>query len=410
MTHLRSRLACTAGILLGLSVSAASAQGAAPFTLADALAAARESVPETAAAAARVDAARDALTHAGRLQNPVAELRFENWASAAPGGLPWDVFATLTQTVEFGGKRQARRGLVEGVLETAVAARGAVEHAVTLDVSRLYLETLRARDRERLLGTRAAELAELVRVLASRVAAGTTAESDLLKMRTEEARAGSDLLRARVAAARAGALLAARVGRDTPADALVLPAVPPPADTDAAAAIARRPDVVVAGNVVESARRTLRLEQSRSSPDVGVNAGLKRTSGFNTGVVAFTVNVPFFDRNRAARAIALGQVLASERDRDAVARRARGEIDATRLAATQLASEARRATDTLLEPARGALSAARAAFDTGAYDILRLLDAERVYTDAALVALDLEIDAVSSAIEARLAAGEAPLP
>jgi hypothetical protein len=33
-----------------------------------------------------------------------------------------------------------------------------------------------------------------------------------------------------------------------------------------------------------------------------------------------------------------------------------------------------------------------------------------VFTDAALVAIDLETDAVVAAIEARLAAGEDPLP
>ncbi len=40
----------------------------------------------------------------------------------------------------------------------------------------------------------------------------------------------------------------------------------------------------------------------------------------------------------------------------------------------------------------------------------RLVDAERLYVDAATAALDLEIDAVAAAIEARLAAGEDPLP
>jgi outer membrane protein TolC len=108
--------------------------------------------------------------------------------------------------------------------------------------------------------------------------------------------------------------------------------------------------------------------------------------------------------------VAQGQVLAAERDRDALARRALGEMGATRAAARDLAEEVGRAAAMLVEPARGALAAARAAFDTGAFDIMRLLDAERVYTDAALVALDLEIDAVLSAIEARVAAGEDPLP
>ena len=57
-----------------------------------------------------------------------------------------------------------------------------------------------------------------------------------------------------------------------------------------------------------------------------------------------------------------------------------------------------------------ARDAARAAFAAGAIDVLRLLDAERVHTEAAAVSLDIAIDAVAAAIDARLAAGEEPLP
>lgn len=381
------------------------------FTLADALARARDTSPEGAAADARVDATRRAVDQSGRRLNPLAELRFENWASRAPAhALPLDIFATLTQTFELGGKRAARRGIAEAGAGTAMAARSVVQFGLALDVSRTYLEAVRGRERQRLLTTRAAELAELVRVTASRAAAGAIAESDVLKMRTEQARGVADLVRARLAAARALNVLTARLAVDATLDALVLPAVAPPPARDDGAAVARRADIAAASQVVESARRMLRLEESRAMPDVGVNAGLKRTSGFNTGVVAITFNVPFFDTNRAARVVAQGQVLAAERDRDALARRALGEMGATRAAARDLAEEVGRAAAMLVEPARGALAAARAAFDTGAFDIMRLLDAERVYTDAALVALDLEIDAVLSAIEARVAAGEDPLP
>jgi len=400
-------------VLVGVAATAspvAAQQPITAFTLGEALARARETAPEGAAARARVDATRTAVTFAGRRPNPLAELRFENWASGAPNGLPWDVFATLTHTVELGGKREARRGLAEAGADNARAAMGVVQHNLALDVSRIYMDALRARERQRLLATRAAELAELVRVIASRVAVGSAPESDLLKMRTEEARAAADVVRARLAASRAMSLLSARLAVDAPLDSLVQPVVPPSAAPDDRAAAARRPEVVAAGQLVESARRLLRLEDSRSMPDVGVNGGLKRTSGFNTGVVAFTFNVPVFEKNRAARIVAQGQILAAEREREAAERRALGEIAATRVAARQLAEEANRVASTLLEPARGALSAARSAFETGAFDILRVLDAERVYNDAALVALDLELDAVVSAIEARLAAGEEPLP
>jgi outer membrane protein TolC len=120
--------------------------------------------------------------------------------------------------------------------------------------------------------------------------------------------------------------------------------------------------------------------------------------------------LPIFDRNRVARAVARGEAQAATLDLAAVTRRARGELQATRVAAERLRAAAQETRARLLEPARGARDAARAAFQSGALDVMRLVDAERVYTEAALVAIDLDVDAVATAIEARLAAGEDPLP
>jgi outer membrane protein TolC len=90
--------------------------------------------------------------------------------------------------------------------------------------------------------------------------------------------------------------------------------------------------------------------------------------------------------------------------------RVRGLIAATRPVAVALASRAAEAPTTLVAPALAARNAARAAFAAGALDVLRLVDAERVYVDAALAAIDLASDAVAAAIETRQVAGEEPLP
>ena len=253
-------------------------------------------------------------------------------------------------------------------------------------------------------------MAEMVRVLGRRVEVGTTAESDLLKLRTEEARLGTDLLRTEVAAQRALVEITARLNVEASLDALVAPALPALPVADDAAALERRPDVTAAQRAVASAQQALRLEDARGTPDPALNAGFKRTVGYNTGVFTVTMPIPLWDRNRVARILAQGQVTAAELERSAVERRARGEMAATRMAAGRLSERARDVRARLVDPARGARDAARAAFASGALDILRLVDAERVFTDATLVAIDIEIDAIAAAIEARLAAGEDPLP
>jgi nucleoside-diphosphate-sugar epimerase len=56
------------------------------------------------------------------------------------------------------------------------------------------------------------------------------------------------------------------------------------------------------------------------------------------------------------------------------------------------------------------IDAARAAFQEGAVDVLKVIDAERVYGEVRRVALDLQLEAIESAIETRIALGEEPLP
>lgn len=399
-------LALRAAVLLCLLAASASAQ---PLTLAEALAAARGHAPELAAAAARADAARLAGERAGRFLNPFAEVRSENWPTNAPGGLPLDVFLTLTQPFELGGKRDARRAAAAAAAATASAHQALAWRAVASAVSADYLAALRAREQARALAAHVVGLAEAVRVVGRRVAVGTAPESELLKLRTEEARAEVDRTRAELAAARSVATLAARLGRDVSIDQLQ-PLPPPPVPADSAAITPAHPELVLGASAIAAAGAAFDLEHARRLPDLGLTAGYKRTAGFNTGVAAITLPVPLFDRNGVARALAAGQQRAATLDRDATERRLRGLLAATRPIAAALASRAATARTSLIEPARGARDAAAAAFAAGVLDVLRLVDAERVFIDASLAAIDLEIDAVAAAIEARLAAGEDPLP
>jgi cobalt-zinc-cadmium efflux system outer membrane protein len=400
--------------LLGLALlcaalgAPAAAQTGGPLTLADALARARAEAPALAAVRARIDGARDARLRAGRLVNPSMEVRSENWASGAPGGLPLDVFATVTQTVELGGKRGARRAAADAAVTSAAAAEAMTWREIARAVTTDYLAALRFRDESRALAAHAGSLAEASRVMDRRVAVGAAPEAELLKLRTEEARAVVARTRAELAAARALATLGAALGLDVQPDHLQRPAVPPPSAD--AAVPPSHPELMAANGAIGAARAAVALERARGVPDVAVNAGVKRTSGYNTGVAAVTVPIPLFDRNGVARALAEGQLQAAERERDAAERRLRGVLSSARAAAATLSTHAADSQARLVTPARGARDAARAAFAAGALDVLRLVDAERVFIDATLVTLELEFDAVAAAIDARLAAGEEPLP
>ncbi len=408
------RLALSAFLVMWISAGTAWAQ--APLTLQVAIERARALSPARTAALARVEAADQAGRAAGRWPNPLAEFRAENFWSGAPGGLPLDTFATLTQAIEFGGERGARKGAAAAALEGARAGQAATAADADLRVVRRFLDAVRAREIDRALTTQLASLDELVRVEGRRVAEGLAPESDLHKLEAERARVELDRVRAQLSAARSFHELLALVGPEPAVTIDALQAPPPPAlptaldEAAITAALDRRPDVAAARAQVTAAREALRFEEARTVPDLAVTGGWKRTGRFDTGVLGVAIPVPLFDRNQVATALAKGQLRAAELELSQVVMMGAADIRATREAARALAGQADRVRTRLMDPATAVRASTRAAFESGAADMLRVVDAERVYTDAQIVFHTLASEAVVAAVEARIAVGEDPLP
>jgi hypothetical protein len=79
-------------------------------------------------------------------------------------------------------------------------------------------------------------------------------------------------------------------------------------------------------------------------------------------------------------------------------------------AADELAERAQTIETDLLRPAEVVRNATRSSFREGATNILQLVDAERVYTEAQRSAVTVVVDAYAAALAARLACMEEPLP
>jgi cobalt-zinc-cadmium efflux system outer membrane protein len=245
-----------------------------------------------------------------------------------------------------------------------------------------------------------------------RVEEGYAAEADLRKLEAEVARVDVQLVRAWLELGRACAILAARLG--LPADVepaqLVEPPLPAPVAGDfaalARAAADLRPEVVAARRRHERALAALDLERRRAVPDPVVSGGYKRTSDVNTGVAAVALPIPLFSRNADAVARAVGEERAAALEADAAGRIARAEIDVELRTAAALAERALQTEGELLAPVGIARQAARAGFREGGGDVLRLVDAERVYIDAHRDGLDLKLEAVLASLRARLAIGQ----
>ena len=412
---MRSTVLLAAWLLIAAPAVAQEAAAPEPITLAEVLAAGRAQSPQIAAARSREQAAMAAAGVAGRWTNPALEFRSENWGAPSPG-LRHDSFVTVTQRLELGGKRGARRGAAQAGAQAARADALSTMRAIEGELAGRFLDAVRLRDRAGILSEQRDALDELVRVLERRVAEGFAPDADRARLAAERAAVVMTLTRAEAAAGRAFLDLQALAAlpESATAKALVRPGpVPLPAGDAkalAAAAAATRPDVRSAAARVEKAERALGLQNSLRIPDLILNTGVKRTLDTNTGVLAVGVGLPFFDRNQVAVPLARGEVRAAELERDFVTRRAEADAAAALRTARRLAEAASGADAQLVDPATIARTAMRSAFDLDAADPLRVVDAERAFADARLLANDIRIEAVAAAVAARLALGEAPLP
>jgi cobalt-zinc-cadmium efflux system outer membrane protein len=386
------------------------------LSLAQAVDQARRESPLRASAASRAAGAERAGQFAGRPFNPTIDLRVENLGPRDLLAPPRDAFAVVSQAFELGGKRAARRDLAASDTDLAALAYKGVDRQLVLTTARAYMRALGAREAVQTLGEHRDGLTTLVTTMRRRVEEGFGPEADLLRFEAEAARLQTDLARTRVELIRALAELTMTIGSPVP----ILPAqlsapaplVPPAQLSDAglAAAVAARPDVRFARAQADKARRAATLEQLRRVPDPVVSAGYKRTQGRNTAVAGVSIPIPFFERNGQARASAEAEARASAIEERAVRERAVMEARAAVEAAELLAERAAAVERELLAPAEGVRNAARATFREGATDVLKLVDAERVYADLRREALALQMDASIAALDAYFALGQEDIP
>ncbi len=389
-----------------------------PLTLAEAMARARTSAPDLGRAVALADGAEAAAQQAGRLRNPQFNLQVENLGPnhSVSSGVPRDIFALATQPFEAPGVRASRRLVADGDRTTAALDVARLQRQAALDAMRAYLNALRSRDGVDALLAARAGFDTLIQTITARVTEGVAAEADRLRFLAEAARLDGEIARGRLELARHLAHLAIVLGLPTAPHPtqLVAPGAPdvsmlPRAET-LPSAIDTLPDVRLAVARRQRMEQAGSLERLKQRPEAAVTAGYKRTTGFHSAVAGVTVSVPLFDRNAEALARATGDTVAAERDLASTRLRSLAEARALLDGAGALVAHSARMTRELLIPAEGVRNAARALFREGSTDVLKLVDAERIYTDVQRDALAMRIDALMATIEARFAAGQETLP
>lgn len=340
--------------------------------------------PGLAGAEARIAAAEASIRQAGVKPNPSLGLELENFAGTGAYSMLDRTEATLSwqQTIERGGKREARVGVARATAEVARRRREVRRLDLLRDVQVAYAEALAAEAEAlmadaRHVAARSAltDVERRVRAARDPLFAGSRAEATAAQAEIERDQA-------RAAARNARETLARFWGGSADFSLNLESFFQVTAPTAAGQAAAADFALLEAERDVAAA--SVRVEQSRAVTDPTVRAGVRYLGDGDdvAFVVGGTLPLRLNDRNQGGVERALAERTAAEAD-IAAARTVR-EREIARLVARMAASatESERLRAEVIPSAIRAVEQVREGFNRGGFQYISVAEAERALADA----------------------------
>ena len=375
------------GVALATSVLAASGAGAQPtapsLSLSEALSRAATSDPSRSAREARILAGQAGVRQADVRPNPSLGVDLENFAGTGAVSLLDRTEATVSyqQTLERGGKRQARTSLARSHLEVT-RWHGLVRALDTLrDVQVAYAEALGAEAdlviaEARLVAVQSAQRDVERRVKSARdpLFAGSRAEAVTAQaeISRDAARAAAEAARARLAAYWAG-------GASYSLDVQIFFEVKPStviSETDVA-------DLQLLAAERDAAVAAIRVEQAKAVTDPTVRAGVRYLGqGDNIAlVVGGTLPLRRYDTNQAGIERAQAERTAAEVEIETARLSLARETAHLSRRITAAAGESERIRAEVVPAAIRAVEQVRAGFNRGGFQYIDIAEAENALFD-----------------------------
>ncbi|WP_043003976.1 TolC family protein [Comamonas testosteroni] len=385
------------------------AAAAAPISLQAALALAMERNPGLRAAAQALAASEGALIQSRARPNPeLAYSQEDTRRETRSMTLQWN------QSIEIGGKREARMKAAEHGRELARAELEAAQAGLRADVRTAFANVLAGQQRVQ-LHQKTLEIASSARdAAAKRVQAGKVAPLEETKARVAESSAELALAQARSGLRVARQQLAALWGAQPAAfgsavgELAQLPVLP-----DEGLMLQRlehSPQMLRAQQAVFQARSVAELERAKRLPDPSVSLGMKRAQevGRNQLVVGISVPLPILDSNRGNQLQALrladkaeDELLATRQQMHALLQQQREQLQTSRAQAEQLAQQ-------VLPAAESAYEVAAKGFALGKFSYLEVLDAQRTLAEARSLYLEQLVATHQAAADITRQLGDVP--
>jgi outer membrane protein, heavy metal efflux system len=315
----------------------------------------------------------------------------------------YDTVAAVSQLIEIGGKRTARRDSARAGEAAARERFSDARRLLELGVTRAYVDALQTDESARILANSAAALFQEASLARLRVRAGDISTNDgtqieiaAERLQLDAARAASDSTNARIR-------LATLLGEKTPVASLAFAdsleslgrSVAPSPGLDAAA-VAARPDVRAAEAGVRQAEAGIRLEKAQRVPDptVAVLYDHEPPDQPNTVGLGVSFPLPLWNRNRGS--IEAAKVLKTQAETEASRARASAAAEAAIARRDFEAASVRRGTyrDTILPKSSAVRETVTFAYRNGGASLLDLLSAQRGDNEVRLAATQADADVI----------------
>ncbi len=368
-----------------------------PLSLGDAIALALLHNPDLAAYAWETRAREARVLQARGLPNPVVAVLAEDLHASPPSGggsgavqvVQPQTTVQLSQLIELGGKRTARRNMAAFDRDLAAWDYEAARMEVFTEVTRAFIDVLAAQEMLALTTQTTQLVGEVQQSVSARVAAGVVSP-------IEETRAGVALASARVESDRAMRLLDASRARlaaywgatEATFQSAVgsLDATPDlPPITALTSRLAENPDLARWAVEISQRQAAIAVERAQRVPDLTLTAGYRRFSDLrsNSLILGGSFTLPLFDRNRGGTEEASSRLAKAVEERRAAEARVSAALTEGYRALSSAYEEVTALRSTILPGARETFEAISEGYQLGRFGYLDVLDVQRTSIAAA---------------------------
>lgn len=391
------RIFLLSGVCLALMFSASGAEAkekAVSLSLDQAILQAIQKAPEIAKTSALSKAADGARRQSTAWTNPQLSVESENIGGSGPykGYDSAETTVSVSQLVEIGGKRSARRAIAERDQSLAQLQQKAETINVVRQVKVAFARAAVSQERLKLAKQQSNLANDILGGVKRRVDAAADPLYQKNKARIALASSELELKKAQRENDASIKILGQLVGGEvSKVDANSLYDIVKPQE-----GVIVEPDVVISREdlEIERSKATLALEKANAVPDPTITAGVRnfKEEDSNAFVVGVSFPIPVLNLNRGNIQKAGYELAARDAERQQNIRNAKTEIlDRQRMAADAY-QEAETLKKTILPEAEAALKDARRGYDAGSFAYLDVLDAQRTLFESKTTYLNALLD------------------